>query len=82
MRGLFENVEMKMKAKAKLCVNDLVRVIQSGGKPGPTLYILEWIGERGYCVIREAGKPLAGGQEFDLSMLVKADRDPPTKKAA
>ena len=63
-----------MKAKAKLHVNDLVRVVQPGGKPGPTLYLLEWIGERGYCVIREAGKPLAGGQEFDISLLVKADR--------
>lgn len=73
--GLFEIVEMKMKAKAKLRVNDLVRVLQSGGTPGPTLYLLEWIGERGHCVIREAGKPLAGGQEFDISLLVKASRD-------
>jgi len=63
-----------MKAKAKLRVNDLVRVIQGGGKPGPTLYLLEWIGERGYCVIREAGNALAGGQDFDLSCLVKVDR--------
>lgn len=63
-----------MRAQGKLSVNDLVRVRQSGGKPGPTLYILEWIGERGSCVIREAGNPLAGGQDYDLSLLVKADR--------
>jgi hypothetical protein len=63
-----------MTKKPKLKINDLVRIIQSGGKPGPTLYLLEWIGERGYCVIREAGNPLAGGQEFDLSLLVKVPR--------
>lgn len=60
--------------KTKLKVNDLVRVKQSQGGAGPTLYLLEWIGERCQCVIREAGKPLAGGQEFDLSLLVKAER--------
>lgn len=64
-----------MSNKAKLRVNDLVRVLDDAGKPGPTLYLLEWVGERGHCVIREAGKPLAGGREFDLSLLVKADRD-------
>ena len=63
-----------MTKKPKLKINDLVRVIQSGGKPGPTLYLLDWIGERGYCVIREAGNPLAGGQEFDISLLVKVPR--------
>lgn len=63
----------KMKNE-KLHADDLVRVVQSDGKPGPTLYLLEWIGERGYCVIREAGKPLAGGQDFDLSLLVKVER--------
>ena len=61
-----------MSNKAKLRVNDLVRVVQSNGRPGPTLYLLEWIGERGYCVIREAGNPLSGAQDFDLSQLVKA----------
>ncbi len=78
-RGLFEIVENEMSNKAKLRVNDLVRVVQSDGTPGPTVYLLEWIGERGYCVIREAGKPLAGGREFDLSLLVKEARD---RKAA
>jgi hypothetical protein len=63
-----------MKAKAKLRVNDLVRIITDDGAPGPTLYLLEWIGERGYCVIREAGNPLAGGKEFDLSLLQKEAR--------
>jgi hypothetical protein len=72
--GLFEIVEMKMKAKRKLRVDDLVRVIQSGGSLGPTLYQVEFIGERGYCVIREAGKPLAGGQEFDTSLLQMVPR--------
>jgi hypothetical protein len=72
---------MNMKDKAELRVNDLVRVKQSGGGPGPTLYLLEWIGERGHCVIREAGNPLAGGQNFDLSLLLKASRDPVRKSA-
>lgn len=58
----------------KLKVNDLVRVVQSQGGLGPTLYLLEWIGERGACVIREAGNPLAGGQEFDLSLLRRVER--------
>lgn len=63
-----------MKAKAKLRVNDFVRVVQSTGSLGPTLYLLTWVGEGPYsqrCCIREAGNPLAGDQEFDLSMLQK-----------
>jgi hypothetical protein len=55
-------------------VNDLARVIQSGGTLGPTLYLVDWVGERGYCTIREAGNPLAGSQEFDLSLLEKVER--------
>lgn len=68
-----------MKAKAKLRVNDLVRVIQSTGSLGPTLFLIEFIGERGYCVIREAGNPRAGGQDFDTSLLQKVERDPVRK---
>ena len=60
--------------KTKMEVNDLVRVVQSRGGLGPTLWLLEWIGERGRCVIREAGNPLAGGQEFDLSLLRRVER--------
>jgi len=61
-------------------VGDLVRVKQSGGglnskpTPGPTLYMIDWIGERCQCCIREAGKPLAGAQEFDTSLLIKVPR--------
>lgn len=63
-----------MKAKARLRVGDLVRVIQATGALGPTLFIMDWIGERGYCCIREAGNPLAGAQEFDTSMLQRVPR--------
>lgn len=52
-----------------LQVNDLVRVGDA-----PQVYLLEWIGERGFCVIRAAGAPLAGGLESDLSKLKKVDR--------
>jgi len=62
-----------MKAKAKLRVNDFARVIQADGELGPTLWLVEWIGERGYCVIREAGNPRAGGRDFDVSLLQKVD---------
>jgi hypothetical protein len=64
-----------MANKAKLRANDLVRVKQADGQPGPTLYLIDWMGERGYCTIREAGNPLAGGREFDTSLLVKESRD-------
>jgi len=55
-----------------LAVNDLVRVRQSGGKPGPTLYMLRSIGERGSCTVCEYGKPNAAEQDFDLSLLIKS----------
>ena len=57
-------------------LNDLCRVIQSSGSLGPTIYIVDFIDSvRTYrCVIREAGNPLAGGQEFDLSLLQKVER--------
>jgi hypothetical protein len=73
--GCLTKWRMTMATKAKLRVNDLCRVIQAGGDLGPTLYMVEWTGERGRCVIREAGKPLAGGQEFDTSLLQKVERD-------
>jgi hypothetical protein len=63
-----------MTKKANLHVDDLVRVIQDDGALGPTLYMIEWMGERGYCVIREAGNPLAGGKEFDTSLLQQVPR--------
>lgn len=66
-----------MKAKAKLRVNDLCRVVQSGGGLGPTLYTVTWLGEGPYktrCCIREAGNPLAGDQEFDTSLLQQVPR--------
>ncbi len=63
-----------MSKKAELRVDDLARIIQGGGGLGPTLWIVEWIGERCRCVIREAGNPLAGGQEFDTSLLQKVER--------
>ena len=63
-----------MKAKAKLRVNDLARVIQADGELGPTLWLVDWIGERGYCTIREAGNPLSGSREFDLSLLQRVQR--------
>jgi hypothetical protein len=58
-------------------LNDLCRVIQSGSGLGPTLYIVDYIDSvlPYRCVIREAGNPLAGGQEFDLSLLQKEMRD-------
>lgn len=63
-----------MKAKAQLRVNDLARVIQADGEIGPTLWLVDWIGDckRGHCTIREAGNPLAGSKEFDLSLLQRA----------
>lgn len=61
-------------SKTQLRADDLVRVVQSTGAHGPTLYMVEFVGERGHCVIREAGNPLAGGQEFDTSLLVKVPR--------
>lgn len=64
---------MKTKQK-KLQVNDLVRVITADDDLGPTVYLLDWIGERGYCTIREAGNALAGSREFDLSLLRKVER--------
>jgi len=64
--GLFETMEHQNESQGK--------TVRERSGPGPTLYLLEWIGERGYCVIREAGNPLAGGQDFDLSCLVKVDR--------
>lgn len=62
--------------KAKLRVDDLVRIIQADGNLGPTLWIVGWIGDpgRGHCTIREAGNPLAGDREFDLSLLQKVER--------
>lgn len=63
-----------MKAKAKLRVNDLARIIQADGDLGPTLWLVDWIGERGYCTIREAGNPLAGSKEFDTSLLSRVQR--------
>jgi hypothetical protein len=63
-----------MKAKTKLRVNDLVRVIRADGSVDTTNYLLVWIGERGYCTIRVAGNPLAGSREFDLSLLQKVQR--------
>jgi hypothetical protein len=58
----------------KLKVDDLVRVIQSQGGMGPTLYVITWIGDGGRCAIREAGNPRAGEQSFDLSLLRKVKR--------
>lgn len=58
--------------KLNLRVNDRVRVRQSQGGAGPTVYLLEFIGERGYCVIREADNDLAGGNDWDISLLVRA----------
>lgn len=63
-----------MAKTAKLQKDDLARVVQSDGKLGPTLWLVEFIGERGYCVLREAGNPLSGGKEFDVSMLRKVPR--------
>jgi hypothetical protein len=66
-----------MARKTKLKVGDLCRVLQSTGALGPTLFIVDYVGEEPYqnrCVIREAGNPLAGGQEFDLSCLAKVQR--------
>lgn len=65
-----------MAKQPKLQVDDLVRVIQSSGSLGPTLYMIEFIdGVRPFrCVIREAGNPLAGGQEFDTDLLRKVAR--------
>jgi hypothetical protein len=54
---------------------ELCRVIQSDGELGPTLYIVDAIGQRGRCFVREAGNPLSAGQEFDLSLLQKVSRD-------
>ena len=54
--------------KKKLKVGDLCRVVQATGKLGPTLYIVDWIGDRGRCRIKEHGtdnKP----QDFDTSLL-------------
>lgn len=67
-----------MATKAKLRVDDLVRVICADGSLGPTLFMVTWVGEGPYrhrCCIREAGKPLAGDQESDLSLLRKVERD-------
>jgi hypothetical protein len=73
--GLFENQEtnMKTKAKAKLRANDLARTIRADDTLGDTLWLVEWIGDRGHCVIREADNPRAGGREFDTSLLQKVD---------
>lgn len=64
-----------MMKKEKIKAGDLARNKHSGGKVGDVLWLVEFVGENGfYCVIREAGRPLAGGQEFDTSLLVKVDR--------
>lgn len=63
-----------MTKKSKISVNDLVKVVCADGSLGDTSFIVDWIGERGYCCIREAGNPLAGAKEFDISMLKKIDR--------
>lgn len=68
-----------MKAKRKLRVNDLVRVVDTEGKLSDTLYTLSWLGEGPYrtrCCIREAGNPLAGDREFDTSLLRRDDPIP------
>jgi hypothetical protein len=64
---------MKM-AKTKLRVNDLAKVVLADGGLGDTLWLVDWIGERGYCTIREAGNPLAGSKEFDISLLQRVER--------
>lgn len=63
-----------MKANVKPRVNDLAKVIRADGTLGDTTYLVDWIGQRGYCTIREAGNPLAGSKEFDLSLLHKIAR--------
>lgn len=55
-------------------LNDLCRQVRADGSIGDTLYLVEWVGERGYCVIREAGNPRSGGTDFDLSLLKKVER--------
>lgn len=63
--------------KTKLRQGDLVRIVQADGELGPTVYLLDWLGEGPYrfrCCIREAGNPLAGSQEFDTSMLRQVPR--------
>lgn len=59
----------------KLRQDDLVRVVQSGGGLGPTLYVVTWVHANGCdCEIREAGNPRAGEQTFDTSLLRKVPR--------
>ena len=72
-RGSAATRRRKAKA-ATFKAGDLARVVDLDGSPGPTLYLVEWVGERGHCAIREAGNPLAGAQEFDTSLLIKVPR--------
>jgi hypothetical protein len=57
-------------------LGDLCRVIQSGGGLGDTVYVVEFVDEvvPTRCLIREAGKALAGAQAFDLSLLQMVPR--------
>lgn len=60
--------------RSKLRANDLARTIMADGRLGDTLWLVEFVGERGHCAIREAGNPLAGCREFDTSLLQRVER--------
>ena len=60
---------MANRAKCKLRVGDLARVIMANGSLGSTLYRIESIGAGGRCVIREVAKKRYAAQNFDTSML-------------
>lgn len=55
----------------KFKAGDAVRVKQSGGKPGPTRWIVDSIAATGACWIREdLGTRQGSAQRFDTSLLV------------